>query len=129
MCVLRDWRLDQHRRPLTANFLADVNQSKIQFVKHHEAHAYATYLGLDEAAILIVDGQAAARNKVFSWSGNDITYESADKIGIGLLYASVTDAIKFGFSQEGKTMGLAPYGGGLLDGGAMLNSMDFMGSN
>ena len=57
---------------------------------------------------------------LFYGSGNDITLiESTDKIGIGLLYASVTDAIKSWFSPRGKTMGLAPYGGGLLDGGAM----------
>ena len=36
--------------------------------------------------------------------------ESTDTIGIGLLYATVTNSIGFGLLQEGKTMGLAPYG-------------------
>lgn len=37
--------------------------------------------------------------------------DTTDVIGIGLLYAAVTHEIGFGHLQEGKTMGLAPYGG------------------
>ena len=89
---------------------------KIEFVPHHVAHAYSTYAcsGFDEAAIITIDG-----------SGEDICTQLAvgkngsvkllDRIQIpnslGWFYAAFTDYLGFiPYRDEGKVMGLAPYG-------------------
>jgi carbamoyltransferase len=114
-----DWRQDQFKRPCsTANFLDDLDQSKIQIINHHLAHAYSAFhsSGFPEAAVLIVDGRGSEKETQSLFyagpSGIELI-DRTDQIGIGLLYAAVTQAIGFGLLQEGKTMGLAPYGEGL----------------
>ena len=116
--IMRDdnWRLDQFRSPCsTANFLDDVDQNKIQIINHHLAHAYSVFYSspYSDAAVLIVDGRGSYREtqSLFHATSDGIKLVAQTSvIGIGLLYAAVTHAIKFGLLQEGKTMGLAPYG-------------------
>jgi carbamoyltransferase len=84
-------------------------------VNHHLAHAHHVFRasGFDSAAVLIVDGRGSDKEtqSLFTASPDGIDLvESTSRIGIGLLYAAVTQAIGFGLLQEGKTMGLAPYG-------------------
>lgn len=111
-----DWRNDQYRRPCdTDNFLAEIDSEKIHMVNHHLAHASTVFYssGFESAAVLIVDGRGSKKEtqSLFRATPDGIELiESTDKIGIGLLYAAVTNAIGFGLLQEGKTMGLAPYG-------------------
>jgi len=111
-----DWRLDQFKNPCsTENLLRDVSPERIHLIDHHLCHAYATFMTspFEEAAILIVDGRGSRKQtqSLFIGSGNSITFvESTDSIGIGLLYSAMTKHIGFGSLQEGKTMGLAPYG-------------------
>jgi carbamoyltransferase len=69
--------------------------------------------GFERSAILIVDGRGSDKEtqSLFVGHGRNIKLvASTSVIGIGLLYAAVTHAIGFGLLQEGKTMGLAPYG-------------------
>jgi carbamoyltransferase len=111
-----DWHADYYKRPSDQDtFLNEIDPSKIHVVNHHLAHAYNTFYSspFDSAAVLIVDGRGSNKEtqSLFVADGDDITLvESTTKIGIGLLYAAVTQAIGFGLLQEGKTMGLAPYG-------------------
>ena len=111
-----NWRLDQFKRPCsTHNDLSAIDDSKIHIVNHHLAHAYAVYFSsnFDEAAILIVDGRGSDKEtqSLFYGKNNNVELISfTKKIGIGLLYSAVTHEINFGLLQEGKTMGLAPYG-------------------
>lgn len=111
-----DWRLDQARRPCsTENFLRGIDPSKIHMVDHHLCHAYSTFMTapFEDAAILIVDGRGSNRQtqSLFMGRGNSIELiEMTDTIGIGLLYAAMTQHIGFDLLQEGKTMGLAPFG-------------------
>ncbi|MFC5067995.1 carbamoyltransferase C-terminal domain-containing protein [Flaviflagellibacter deserti] len=111
-----DWRKDQFRRSCSnVNFLAEVDQSKIEMINHHLAHACSVFYSspFSEAAVLVVDGRGSDREtqSLFHATEDGIRLiTSTSKIGIGLLYAAVTQAIKFGLLQEGKTMGLAPFG-------------------
>jgi carbamoyltransferase len=114
--ITPDWRQDWYRRPCVANsFLADVDPQKIHVIDHHLAHACNVFYSspFDSAAVLIVDGRGSEKQtqSLFMATQESIELiESTRVIGIGLLYAAVTQAIGFGLLQEGKTMGLAPYG-------------------
>ena len=113
-----DWRLDQAKRPCsTENLLRDIDPKKIHVIDHHLCHAYATFMTspFDEAAILIVDGRGSNQQTQSLFIGRDNSIElieMTDTIGIGLLYAAMTQYIGFGLLQEGKTMGLAPFAAG-----------------
>lgn len=114
-----DWRHDHARtRARIDVFLSDIPDYKIHMVNHHLCHAFAVYYSspFDNAAVLIVDGRGSdheTQSLFHAGPGGIKLLESTDRIGIGLLYATVTNAIGFGLLQEGKTMGLAPYGAGV----------------
>lgn len=111
-----DWRMDFHKQPCRTDvFLADLPPEKIHVVNHHLAHACNVFYSspFDEAAVLVIDGRGSNRETQSLYFADENGIEllaKSDGIGIGLLYASVTQAIGFGLLQEGKTMGLAPYG-------------------
>lgn len=117
--VTPDWRRDFHKKlPVSGTFLESIDPRKIRVVNHHLAHAACVYYSspYPEAAILVVDGRGSEKEtqSLFHGSPAGITLiESTKKIGIGLLYAAITQHIDFGLLQEGKTMGLAPYGEGV----------------
>jgi carbamoyltransferase len=112
----RDWRRDHAGRPCTTdNVLAGLDPRKILAVNHHLAHASNTFYasGWEEAAVLVVDGRGSdgETQSLFRAGATGVELvESTDRIGIGLLYAAVTHHLGFGLMQDGKTMGLAPYG-------------------
>jgi carbamoyltransferase len=111
-----DWRRDEYRAPAARNTLLDrIAPEKIHVINHHLAHACSSFYcsTYDDAAILVVDGRGSDNETQSLFEGNDTSIrriEHTDRIGIGLLYAALTQAIGFGLLQEGKTMGLAPYG-------------------
>lgn len=119
--VSTDWRNDQHKKPCSKNtFLEKVDPDKIRVIDHHLSHACSAYYssGFKESAILIVDGRgssAETQSLYVARKGKVKLVERTEKIGIGLLYAAVTQAIGFGLLQEGKTMGLAPYGANVAE--------------
>jgi len=97
----------------------------IEFVvpEHHYAHACQAFLPspFEEAAIMVVDGQGVplARTGGDQLSGclahgrgNDITLirDLPVRYSLGGMYAAFTKKIGFETNEEGKTMGLAPYG-------------------
>ncbi len=110
------WELDQFKRKCRKDvFLKDFPKSKIFMVNHHLLHACSVYFssGFNDSAILIIDGRGSLKEtqSLFIGEENDIKLlDKTDKIGIGLLYAAVTHDIGWQILQEGKTMGLAPYG-------------------
>jgi carbamoyltransferase len=111
-----NWRLDQFKSPCsTFNFLDELPASKLRIINHHLAHAYSVFYSspFPDAAVLIVDGRGSERETQSLFHATDKGIRliaSTDTIGIGLLYSAITHAIGFGLLQEGKTMGLAPYG-------------------
>ncbi|NKB20132.1 MAG: carbamoyltransferase [Alphaproteobacteria bacterium] len=114
-----DWRQDYHQaKSRTDVFLADVPASKVRTVNHHLCHAFSTFYSssFEDAAVLVIDGRGSDHETQSLFHGTKDgleLVETTDAIGIGLLYAAVTNVIGFGLLQEGKTMGLAPYGDGV----------------
>ncbi len=96
--------------------LAQGYTGKVVFIGHHEAHAAAAFFAspFDEAAVLSID---RGGDYISTWLGSG-TGNSLQKLGsvhqphsIGEIYAAVTDYLGFrANSDEGKVMGLAPYG-------------------
>lgn len=111
-----DWRSDCYRRPCRTDvLLATLPSDKIHIINHHLAHAHAVFYSspFEDAAILIVDGRGSDQETQSLFLGTPDGIELIERtstIGVGLLYAAVTHLIGFGLLQEGKTMGLAPYG-------------------
>jgi carbamoyltransferase len=111
-----DWRIDQFSQPCrTDTALYHLPPEKIRVINHHLAHASTVFYssGYERAAVLVVDGRGSDRETqslfVAEPSGFKLIASTAT-IGIGLLYAAATQTIGFGLLQEGKTMGLAPFG-------------------
>lgn len=119
--VSKDWRNDRFKKPCEIDTLLEkVDPEKIRVIDHHLSHACSVYYssGFKDSAILVVDGRgssAETQSLYVARKGEVKLVERTEKIGIGLLYAAVTQAIGFGLLQEGKTMGLAPYGANVQD--------------
>ncbi len=83
---------------------------------HHLAHAYTAFYpsGFDEAAILTIDGLGSEQDTHSIYIADHNTgikkIYSQKGTGIGLLYSLITEKLGFKEGEEGKTMGLAPYG-------------------
>lgn len=91
-------------------------KGKVIFVGHHEAHAAGSFFvsPFSEAAILSLDRGGDYLSTVLAYGqGNTITTlkEIQQPHSLGEIYAAVTYHLGFlPNSDEGKTMGLAPYG-------------------
>lgn len=84
-------------------------------IHHHEAHAISSWVGsgFEDAAFLAIDGLGSLQSthSVFISNGNKLEkIFSQTTPGIGILYSLITELIGFKEGDEGKTMGLAPYG-------------------
>lgn len=91
-------------------------RARFRHVDHHLAHAISAYAfsGLDEAAVLVVDGRGAWEATSL-WHGSDGRLEHVWTVpwpnSLGLFYAQFTQYLGFvPNSDEWKVMGLAPYG-------------------
>ena len=120
-CVAYGYR---HNESAKRYFLDRNPNIKFVVPEHHLAHACQAFLPspFDEAAILVVDGQGVplARTGGDQLSGclaygHDSTIETLWELpvrhSLGGMYAEFTRVVGFDTNEEGKTMGLAPYGG------------------
>lgn len=91
---------------------------KAQFhnVEHHRAHMASAFFvsPFDEAAILSVDGMGDFVSTMWG-AGKDNTIEVSDAVNfphsLGYLYTAISQWLGFPkYGDEGKVMGLAPYG-------------------
>src|SRR3989344_4608683 len=111
---------------------------KVMFVNHHDAHAASAFFcsPFEDAAVMIVDsaGQKAKLETELIGVETETFYQGdenglhqitrnyapinqwtgwlMDFSGVGNFYSQVTYFLGFGKHEEGKTMGLAPYGQG-----------------
>jgi carbamoyltransferase len=91
-------------------------RAQIHHVEHHLCHAASAYLvsGFDRAAILSVDGFGDfASTLTASGRGNEIEVHDRTLFphSLGILYTMVCQFIGYDkYGDEGKVMGLAPYG-------------------
>ncbi|SDN48317.1 carbamoyltransferase [Fictibacillus solisalsi] len=100
----------------------------MQIINHHLSHAASSFYPspFRDAAILVVDGRGSSIEEdtketisFYYGEGNQIQELKKSKgkehqelitNSLGCFYEEVTKAIGFEFLQDGKTMGLAPYG-------------------
>jgi carbamoyltransferase len=94
-----------------------IRPDQVYFVdSHHLAHAYTAFYpsGFESAAVLVVDGLGSEQqtHSIFdaSIAGGIRHIYSQRGTGIGKLYSTITELLGFAEGEEGKTMGLAPYG-------------------
>jgi carbamoyltransferase len=111
-------------------------KSDIIAINHHKTHAASAFYPSEfkSAAILVIDGSGLSdvegrHDTISMWQGNENSMEKLvvhtgkaidpknyqgiifpDENSIGAFYHIVTCIIGFGGFDEGKTMGLAPYG-------------------
>jgi len=97
---------------LNINFKPD----KLIFYNHHKSHAASTYFqsGFKEALVFSIDGSGEEITTSI-WKGHGISLDLVEKINLpnslGGFYATFTEFLGFkANSEEGKLMGLAPYG-------------------
>lgn len=98
---------------------------EIRYVSHHYAHACTAFFpsGLDSSSVLTVDA-VGENDSTVSWKADDrkilkLRYEPYSN-SLGYIYTAVTEYLGFRPHDEGKTMGLAPYG---IDQKSVLDSM------
>jgi len=119
-CVVYSYRHNESAE----KFFKDRNPD-IEFIvpEHHFSHACQAFLPspFEEAAIMVVDGQGVplARTGGDQLSGC-LAYGKGSSIetlwdlsvthSLGGMYAAFTKKLGFATNEEGKTMGLAPYG-------------------
>ncbi len=110
-------KLGDIRSELATALDADVESlPQVSNVEHHLAHAASAFLvsPFDEAAILTVDGFGDFTSAMLA-HGRGSRVEILDRVlfphSLGILYTAVTQWLGFPyFGDEGKVMGLAPYG-------------------
>ncbi|MBU6148742.1 MAG: hypothetical protein KGQ54_00920 [Verrucomicrobia bacterium] len=116
----RTFRTSDNYRLLLGDYIRSrlkIDDQKIRFCKsHHYAHAMTAFWpsGFADAAVLVVDGLGSQQQthsvyRMDSKGSSALIYEQKG-VGIGTLYTLATRALGFESGEEGKTMGLAPYG-------------------
>ncbi|WP_433331310.1 carbamoyltransferase family protein [Spirillospora sp. CA-294931] len=93
----------------------DLPDEVMEFVPHHESHAYSTYpqSGYDDALVMVMDGQGeGVSTSFYSATGDQVELLGSKGIdrSIGHLYTAGTEIIGYRLFDEYKVMGLAPYG-------------------
>jgi carbamoyltransferase len=90
--------------------------AKMHNVEHHQAHVASAFFvsPFDDAAILSVDGFGDFASTMLA-EGHGNRFEVLDRVtyphSLGILYTAVTQWLGFPhYGDEGKVMGLAPYG-------------------
>lgn len=91
-------------------------RAKFHNVEHHQAHVASAFFvsPFDEAAILSVDGFGDFASTMLA-HGRGSKFEVLDRVlfphSLGIFYTAVTQWLGFPkYGDEGKVMGLAPYG-------------------
>jgi carbamoyltransferase len=94
----------------------DALKARIHHIEHHLCHAASTYLpsGFDKAAILSIDGFGDFASTVMA-VGEGSRFKVLDRVlfphSMGVFYTALCQFIGYnGYGDEGKVMGLAPYG-------------------
>ncbi len=91
-------------------------RARVHNVEHHQAHVASAFLvsPFDEAAVLTVDGFGDFASTMLA-HGKGSSFEVLDRVlfphSLGIFYTALTQWLGFPhYGDEGKVMGLAPYG-------------------
>lgn len=113
------WPTRLHEDLLAHPFFRGHRAPPVEVVSHPLAHADVAFRssGFDEAAVLVVDGQGDGVATTLA-HGRDGRVDLLEHYGIedsiGFFFWALTVHLGWDWGEEGKVMGLAPYGG--LDG-------------
>lgn len=93
----------------------DLEDRRLAFVPHHLAHAISAYAhsGFDRSLVVTLDGGGDDLSGLVLHAEGDTLAPLAGiplARSLGSFYASVVTFLGFGFGEEYKVMGLAPYG-------------------
>ena len=88
---------------------------KLKFISHHLAHAVGAFAqsGFEESLVVTIDGAGDGLSgsiSSFSEAGCKTLATIPEASSLGILYDRVIAMLGFGFTEEFKVMGLAPYG-------------------
>lgn len=108
--LLNSWLKRRFRRDFGVRELPPVVN-----VGHHDSHAAIFFVSpFEEAVVLVMDGFGDdASTSAYVGSGNRLErlWHTGIFNSLGMVYTLVTKHLGFGFSDEGKVMALAAYGG------------------
>lgn len=123
-CVVYSYRYVEQARKF---FKSRLPNAEFLVPEHHFAHACQAFLPspFEEAAIMVVDGQGVPLKRTAGdqlsgclayghGSGIETLRDLPVRHSLGGIYAAFTKKVGFKTNEEGKTMGLAPYGGSAL---------------
>jgi carbamoyltransferase len=104
------------RGALAAALGVDRVEASMHNVEHHQAHVASAFFvsPFDDAAVLTVDGFGDFASTMLA-EGHGNHFDVLDRVtyphSLGILYSAVTQWLGFPhYGDEGKVMGLAPYG-------------------
>jgi carbamoyltransferase len=100
---------------LIRDFGTTVARDRMQFVKHHEAHAHSAFgpSGFDSALVVTLDGEGDNESgSVAVGTPEGMKFLQATPLAhsLGLFYLRMTLYLGLNYFDEYKVMGLAPYG-------------------
>ncbi|WP_437606752.1 carbamoyltransferase C-terminal domain-containing protein [Sorangium sp. So ce834] len=106
---------DVVRQLLFAAFGADFDAERIQFVKHHVAHAASALAGsgYEDSLVLTLDGCGDGESGSVSLGSRGklkLLREIPERDSLGHFYLNTIRLLGYGAFDEYKVMGLAPYG-------------------
>ena len=111
----------------------DALRARFHNVEHHQAHVASAFLvsPFEEAAILTLDGFGDFASAMLA-VGRGNAFEVLDRVvfphSLGLFYTAITQWLGFPkYGDEGKVMGLAPYGDPTVHDGKMRELVELNG--
>ncbi|MFI9813849.1 carbamoyltransferase family protein [Saccharothrix variisporea] len=100
---------------LRAEFGWEVDAERVLFTRHHLAHAWSSFArsGMADALVVVMDGRGETVSTTVHLAGGGEmrelrSYSVAQSLG--LFYQDAIGHVGYGFGDEYKVMGLAPYG-------------------
>ncbi|QQQ73467.1 carbamoyltransferase [Saccharothrix sp. 6-C] len=107
--------LDLLRDRLRTRFDWDIAPDRVVFARHHLAHAWSSFArsGMADALVVVMDGRGEDVSTTIYLAGSGEMRELRSypvPPSLGLLYQNAIGHVGYGFGDEYKVMGLAPYG-------------------
>lgn len=109
------WPTKLHEDLLDHPFFQGRRRPPVEIVSHPLAHATVAFQSsaFEEAAVLIIDGQGDGISTTLAHGGRDgvaLLDHYGIEDSIGFFYWALTTHLGWEWGEEGKVMGLAPYG-------------------
>ncbi len=100
---------------LRTRFDWDLAPDRVVFSRHHLAHAWSSFArsGMSDALVVVMDGRGEdASATVFAAGDGEMRELRSYSVphSLGLFYQDAIGHVGYGFGDEYKVMGLAPYG-------------------